>query len=210
VNMLGRFQIDLVDGNVPPPVPVPVAAAMPSTNEFVFDTHVGTKNLGSAFTTGAQIQIDGVIADDLGSSISNEISLIVTAPTLSAGITWIVEAGSPQRTTGVNVDLFDSANLLVASDTFMGLMSGQAFSQFSTSLTPGNYHLLFTGIAPLGARYRIDLGTDATAPGFTPIVDTPPLHGVPEPASLLLIVVGLMGMAASRQSRREYRWCRAI
>lgn len=41
----------------------------------------------------------------------------------------------------------------------MGLIDGQAVSQFTTSLLPGNYHLLFTGNAPLGGRYHIALST---------------------------------------------------
>lgn len=199
VGVLGRYQIDLVDGSVPPPVPVPSAVAVPSANGFVFDTHTGTKNLGSVFATGAQVQIDGVIADDLNSAINNQLDFTFTGNTLSAGITWIVEAGSAQRTTGVNVDVFNSSNVLVATDFFMGVIDGQAFSQFTASLLPGNYHLLFTGIAPLGGRYHIDLTTNATPPGFKPI-DTQP-QGVPEPTSAALLVMGFLGLAASQALR---------
>lgn len=93
VNVLGRFQIDLVDGSVPPPVPAPSALATPTANEFVFDAHTATKSLGS-FLDGSflapdsRVQADDVIADDLNSAITNDLAF--TSSSLSAGITWIV------------------------------------------------------------------------------------------------------------------------
>jgi hypothetical protein len=205
--MLGRYQIDLVNGIDPPPVPVPSATATPATNEYVFDTHTATKNLGSFFdgafiAPGTQIGIDGIIADDLNFNITNDLAFSFNATTLSGGITWIVDPNSAQRTVGVNVDIINSFNEVVATDTFVGLIGGQAFSQFTTSLLPGNYRLLFTGIAALGGRYHISLTTNTTPPAFTPIDDNPP-QSVPEPALLVLLVTGLLGLAGMQALRRR-------
>ncbi len=193
----GRFQIDLVDGSSPPAIPqAPVVPTSPSN--AVFDTLVGEKGLSSIFASGDVLQIDGVLTES--GAITNKTKLRITANTLSAGITWLVAPG-PQRTNAVNIDLLDATNNVVSSDVFMGLSSGQAFSQFvATGLSPGNYTLLFTGNALQGGRYRIDLATDPTAPAFEPIeIGVPPVD-VPEPQTLMLFLFGLAGLAFATRS----------
>lgn len=199
----GRYQIDLVDGASPPPLPS--APAVPtSTSQALFDTRVGAKTPGGSFAPGDELQIDGILTES--GSISDDVNLTVTSSTLSAGIAWLVAPG-PLRTTGVNVDLFDANDVLVASDAFVGVTDGQAFSQFSVgSLVPGNYMLRFTGNALDGGRYRINLTTDPDAPGFVPIpLDAEP-SDVPEPGSLLLLLAGVAGLVArTRAAQGDFR-----
>lgn len=195
----GRYQIDMVDGASPVPVAAP-APVTPDPNHVLFDTHVGSENFGTAFANGSRVLIDGVIADDLLGGISNDFNLVVTSNTLSAGIEWIVRAGDPRRTTGVNVDLFDSFATLISTDQFMGLVDGEAFSQLlATGLAPGNYTLRLTGNAPLAGRYRIDLSSDATPPGFQAIDANPPAS-VPEPGTLALFAAALVCLVVGRRS----------
>jgi hypothetical protein len=183
-----------------------VAAVSPAADTARFDTHLGTKSLGRNLVNGDQFFIDGAMPDDALSAITNDFKFTSTSGALSAGIEWIVgDLDDLQRTVGVNVDLFDAFDNVVATDLFQGLIDGQAFSQLQVaSLLPGAYTLRFTGTANLGGRYRVHLTTDATAPGFEPIVEQPPVVGVPEPDSLVLAWVGLAALLASaahRQSR---------
>ena len=201
----GRFQIDLVDGATAPPLPI-VAPALPaSTDHFLFDTHLGTKSATATLDAGDTIVIDGAIANDGAQSIENEFTFRLTGGTVSAGIEWVVGlVTDPLRTVGVNVDLSDSMGNVVLSDSFKGVFNGEAFSQFSASGLPdGDYTLAFTGFgANGGGRFRIDLATSATPPGFRPIVAVPP-NAVPEPAPLSLLVAGLalLGLTRPRRSR---------
>jgi hypothetical protein len=187
----GRYAVALASGQVFAPLPdVPVVS--PAASALLFDTHSGTKELGRTFINGDQLFIDGAMPDDTLSGITNEFKFTSTAGTLSGGIEWIVgDLDDVQRTIGVNVDIFDAFNNLVATDTFQGVFGGQAFSQIlPVGLLPGTYTLRFTGIANLAGRYRVHLSTDTTAPGFEPIVDPAPA-GVPEPGSLALACVAL-------------------
>lgn len=192
----GRYGIDLVNGAALPPAVPTLPVVIPAPDQLQFDTHAGTKDLGIFVAPGTSFRIDGRVVDEPRTSIVDEFTFVLTSTTLSAGIEWIV-ANGPQRTVGVNVDVFDATNALVISDTFMGLVSGQAFSQFAiTGLAPGTYRMVFTGTAEGAGRFHIDLSTSATPPGFAPIIDA-----VPEPSALLLMMLG--GTALLLRSRRR-------
>lgn len=191
----GRYQIDLAAGVTPPAIPkTPV---VPTSNAVsLFDTLAGDKSYG-AFASGDALLIDGILGESGG--IQNDALFDFSGGTLSAGIVWLVAPGN-QRTVGVNVDLLDSTDSVVASDIFLGVVNGQAFSNFVVNgLGAGSYRLAFTGTATQGGRYRIDLGTNATAPGMTPI-----LPAVPEPESWALLLLGfaLTGWVIRRGHRQ--------
>jgi len=193
----GRYRVDLEADATPPPAPaadlVPTSPAL-----SVFDTLQGTKNYG-AFAAGNELLIDGIISES--GSILDVSTIAFAGGNLSAGIAWLVAPGE-FRTVGVNFDVFDSSNALVGSDSFMGVTDGQAFSQFALNgLNPGTYRLVFTGTATQSGRYRIDLGTDAVAPGFVPIPT-----GVPEPATWALMLTGF-GMTGYALRRRPTLCC---
>ncbi len=196
----GRYQVDLAAGAAPPPTPpTPVVPTSPEVS--LFDTLSGGKFYGRVFDHGDSLLIDGVFGES--GSIFNVANLTLTGGPLSGGITWLVAPGD-LRTIGVNVDLFDAANMLVASDSFMGVTDGQAFSNFAVDGLIGNYRLVFSGTATQGGRYRINLGQDLTAPGFMPI----PTGGgvVPEPQSWALLLVGFGSMGVALRRRRA-GWC---
>lgn len=194
----GRYQIELADGSTPPPTPaVPVIPT--STGRSTFDTLFDEKNPGGTFAPGDEMQIDGVLTES--GAIWNSVVLRVRSDSLSAGIEWLVAPG-PQRTIGVNVDLFDATDSLIASDGFVGVTDGQAFSQLSVSgLLPGDYTLRFTGNATDGGRFRINLTTDPTAPGFEPIPTDETPSDVPEPQPMLLLLMGAASLIAVSRSK---------
>lgn len=200
----GRFRIDLADGATPPAL-APVLPFTPDPTRLLFDTHSGAKAGTTLIAAGGALLIDGALRADGGKAIVNSTTIRVTSDALSAGIVWIVGTlDDPQRTVGVNVDLFDFNHVLVDSDSFVGLTGGQAFSQFTAlGLVPGDYELVFTGTGVNDlARYRINLVGDATAPRFQPIGDPPPNNGVPEPSSVLLVTAGAALLVFVR-GRRE-------
>lgn len=92
-------------------------------------------------------------------------------------------SGTGPRLTGVNIDIFNSANVLVASDTFLGTLGGFAVSSFSSAITPGTYRMVATGT---GVR---DSVLDVS------------LSFVPEPGTYLLMLAGL-GMVGFMARRR--------
>lgn len=195
---IGRYQIDLVDGASPPPAVAPIPFATAASIPITFDTHVGDKTYGATIVAGDALRIEGDLSDDALTSVTNRFTFNFTGSSLSAGIEWIVAVGD-QRTTGLNVDVFDATDTLVASDTFMGLMQGEAFSQFSAvGLGPGAYTMVLTANAPQRGRYRIDLSASGTAPGFDPISAA----AVPEPAALLLMSVGALALLLTRRRSR--------
>jgi len=56
-------------------------------------------------------------------------------------------AGAGPRLVGVNIDILDSSNNVVLSDTFSGVLGSFAVSRFDGTLAPGAYRLVATGTA---------------------------------------------------------------
>lgn len=99
---------------------------------------------------------------------------------------WIIDTADGQgpRLVGVNIDIFDSSNNLVASDSFTGVLGGFAHSAFDGLIGPGSYTLVATGNAVRDASLDISISL------------------VPEPESYMLFMAGL-GIVALWAQRRK-------
>lgn len=102
---------------------------------------------------------------------------------------WIVDTadGHGPRLVGVNIDLLDASDNVIASDTFTGVLGGFAHSGFSGTLTQGVYTVVATGNALRDAS--LDISFAFTAP-------------VPEPATCGMLLGGLAVLGALARRRR--------
>ncbi len=107
---------------------------------------------------------------------------------LSGNAAWLVTplASTGPRLVGVNIDLFDSTNTLVQSDSFAGVLADFAHSTFSGSLSAGTYTLVATGTGIRDSSLDISLTL-----------------AVPEPETYALLLAGLgaIGVAARRRKQ---------
>ena len=197
----GIFDVDLNAGPTLPPLANP-PVAVPDTGHLTYDTIFGSKAIAAPFTVGDSLLLDGDSMET--GALLNDTVIRLDTGTFSAGLRWVVNSasGTDARLIGVNLDLFDPANLLVASDAFTGVEDGQALSSLvTTGLAPGTYRLRMTGTSVRGARYQLALATDATPPSVPPIDMQ---VSVPAPAAWAFTFVGL-GMACLRARRKQQR-----
>ena len=108
---------------------------------------LGTLTLGNV-AQGGELLVRGL--SPAGKTVNNQIIFRPGANAVRVNTSWIVgEEDAPFRLIGVNVDLLDNAQNLIASDTFQGILAGTATSTIVASgLVPGaRYHIVLTGTA---------------------------------------------------------------
>jgi hypothetical protein len=102
---------------------------------------------------------------------------------------WIIDTadGDGPRLVGVNIDILDASDNVIASDTFTGVLGGFAHSGFSGTLGQGVYTIVATGNALRDAS--LDIAMAFTAP-------------VPEPATYGMLLGGFVVLGALARRRR--------
>jgi len=102
---------------------------------------------------------------------------------------WEVGAPPEPRLTGVNIKILDASNMVVADDTFAGLLAGFAHSTFGPGapLAPGKYTLEATGTGG-GSGSSLDISLTFA-------------QAVPEAGTFSMLVAGLgaLGFLARRR-----------
>ena len=86
----------------------------------------------------------------------------MTGFTGSAAWEITTATGSGPRLTGVNLDIFDASNTLVASDSFADVSGGFAISTFSSAVAPGAYRLVATGTGVRASSLDVSLSFTGT------------------------------------------------
>jgi hypothetical protein len=163
------------------------------TQPVTFNVLNASATLSSPFLGGDNLRLDTLVTTQAGALLQT-----ITF-TLGAGVSgftgeaaWEISTatGTAPRLTGVNIDLFDASNVLVASDTFAGTLGGFAHSTFAGPIGPGTYKVVATGT---GVR---DSSLDLTL-SFT--------SAVPEPQtlSLMLAGIGIAGLSSLRARPRQ-------
>ena len=147
--------------------------------------------LSTPFAAGDVLRLNTLVTTQTG-PLTQEITF-----TAGAGVgafdgeaAWEVSTatGTGPRLVGVNIDLLDAGNMVVASDNFQSVVAGFALSTIAGALNPGGiYTLRATGT---GVR---DSSLDVTL-----------AFAVPEPSVYLLMLAGLgvLGVVAARRRRR--------
>ena len=143
---------------------------------------------------GDNLRLDTLVTSGPG-SFSQAVTFTL-GPSISAFVgsaAWEISTatGTGPRLIGVNIDIFNSANTLVASDSFAGTLAGFALSTFDGLIGPGTYKLVATGTAVRDASLDVSLSFTGTP---TPVPE-------PETYALLLAGLGLLRLATTRRKR---------
>lgn len=173
-----------------------VAASLFSGGAWSTTQVVNVNSLNFSDTLATPLNAaDGLIIDTVVTGSTGPLSQSITF-TVGADVggafgfaAWQVSPGKDvgPRLVGVNIDVLDSSNTLVASDTFDGVLGGFALSTLKDFplLPGGTYKLVATGNGIRDTVLDISLN-------FAPI---------PEPATLTMLLggLGLVGFALVRR-----------
>ena len=142
---------------------------------------------------GDNLFLDTLVVNGETGALAQRVKFTVGAGvgSFTGNAAWEVSAaaGSGPRLVGVNIDIFDANNQLVASDSFAGTLGGFATSTLLGDLAPGEYTLVATGTAVRDASLNVSLSFVAGQ--------------VPELQTWALLAAGLVFVGRAVRSRRH-------
>jgi PEP-CTERM motif len=167
-----------------------VLPAQAATQAVQFNVLNASATLPTPFLGGDSLLLDTLVTGQTGALLQSiTFTLGAGVSNLGGQAVWEIDTatGTGPRLIGVNIDIFDAANALVASDSFAGTLGGFAVSTFSGAIGPGTYRMVVTGTAVR------DSVLDATL-SFTSVVPEPGTYG------LMLAGLGLVSLLARRRA----------
>jgi hypothetical protein len=159
------------------------------TQAVSFNVLNATATLPTPLLAGDNLVLDTLVTTQTGALLQT-INFTVGAgvASLTGQAAWEIDTatGTGPRLTGVNIDIFNAANVLVTSDTFVGTLGGFAVSTFASSIGPGTYRLVATGTGVRDSVLDVSLSFAAV---------------VPEPGTYAMMIagLGLVGLLARRR-----------
>jgi len=169
-----------------------VLDAAATTQVVSFNRLTESATVAPALHSGDGLVLDTLVTQETGSLLQSITFTLASAFNLQGEAAWEINtaAGSGPRLIGVNIDIFDSSNSLVLSDTFAGVLAGFAHSTFAGDIAPGTYTLVATGTGVRASSLDVSLTVGSPAP---------------EPATygLLLSGIGLIAFAGWRLKRQD-------
>lgn len=170
--------------------PVAVSAA---TQTVSFSHLTQSATFANPFAVGDSLIVDTLVTTETG-ALSQSVTFTLGAAIggLTGNAVWEVNpaASTGPRLVGVNIDIFNSANTLVASDAIAGVLGNFAISNFSSAIGPGTYRMVATGTGVRDSNMDISLSF---------------VSAIPEPGSYAMLAVGLIaiGLASLRKRLPE-------
>lgn len=165
-----------------------------ATTQLVsFNVLNASATLPTPFLSGDVLRLDTLVTTQVGPLLQT-INF-----TVGAGVghfvgeaSWEVSTATSTlpRLIGVNIDIFNAASVLVASDSFTSTVSGFAHSIISdplTPLTPGAYRLVATGTGVRDSSLDISIG-------MIPVPEAPSI-------AMMFAGIGVLGYVALRRRR---------
>ncbi len=160
------------------------SAANAAVYEATFENNLGTQTISSSITAVDSLVMSGMLTSGAGSVVnSTTFTAGAGVGSISLDAVWRSgAAGDTLRLIGVNIDLLDSSNAVVATDSFIGLLGGFAHSSvdFAGLIGGGAYTLRLTGTNTNVGQYLLDVS----------------FGEVPLPGAISMLIPAIIGLGA--------------
>jgi hypothetical protein len=141
--------------------------ASAATQAVQFNVLNASATLPTPFAVGDNLRLDTLVTTQVGALLQTITFTVASGvDTLLGEAAWEINTatGTGPRLIGVNIDIFNAADVLVTSDTFAGTLGGFAVATFNSAIGPGTYHLVATGTGVRDSSLDVTLSFASAVP----------------------------------------------